>query len=176
MDIHAIRDLRPDVIDALKDAKLRLRLCGPLKILVVVDGSIGLGGGFGIGRVVDLLNATTRGWVDFQVTTQHRTATTFTDALLNQYHQLWLFGINGGTGSLSAPEQTALLKWMNERRGGVFATGDHADLGAALCRQVPRVGTMRRWTSAQGVPPRNPEGRIDTNRPRTTPRDLLATP
>jgi hypothetical protein len=165
MDIHAIRDLRPDVIDALREAKLKFRFCGPLKILVVVDGSVGLGGGFGIGKVVDILNATTRGWVDFQVTTQHRTATTFTDALLNQYHQLWLFGINGGSGSLSVPEQTALLKWMNERRGGVFATGDHADLGAALCRQVPRAGTMRRWTNAQGVPPRNPEGRIDTNRP-----------
>ena len=165
MEIQAIKDLRPDVVEALMEAKLKFRFCGPLKMLVVVDGSVGLGNGFGIGKVVDILNSTSRGWVDFQVTTQQRSATTFTDTLLNQYHQLWLFGINGGTGSLSGPEQTALLKWMNERKGGVFATGDHDDLGAALSRQVPRAGTMRRWTHAQGVPPRNPEGRIDTNRP-----------
>ncbi|MDM7950603.1 hypothetical protein [Hydrogenophaga sp.] len=165
MDIQAIQDLRPDVIEALRELKPRFKLCGPLKILVVVDGSIGLGSGFGIGAVVSLLDSTARGWVDFRVTTAHRSSTTFTDALLNQYHQLWLFGIDGGAGSLSAPERTALQKWMDQRQGGVFATGDHADLGAALCRQVPRVGTMRRWTNAQGVPPRNPEGRIDTNRP-----------
>ena len=97
MDIQAIQDLRPDVIEALRELKPRFKLCGPLKILVVVDGSIGLGGGFGIGSVVSLLEGTTRGWVDFRVTTAHRSSTTFTDALLNQYHQLWLFGIDGGS-------------------------------------------------------------------------------
>ena len=174
MDIQAIQDLRPDVIQALQELKLKLKLCGPLKILVVVDGSIGLGGGFGIGSVVNLLNNTTRGWVDFQVTTQHRSTTTFNDALLNQYHQLWLFGIDGGTGSLGAGERTALQKWMDQRQGGVFATGDHADLGAGLCRQVPRVGTMRRWTNAQGVPPAGGIGRIDTNRPQNAAQDAPA--
>ncbi|NUT53831.1 MAG: hypothetical protein HOV94_42060, partial [Saccharothrix sp.] len=29
--------------------------------------------------------------------------------------------------------------------GGVFATGDHEDLGASLCGDLPRVRSMRRW-------------------------------
>lgn len=157
----------PALLDALKEVRPRLKLCGPLRILVVVDGGIGLGGGFGVGRVVEILRDTTRGWVDFEVDTLHRSAATFNDALLNKYHQLWLFGIEGGNGALSGAEQAALLKWMNERQGGVFATGDHEDLGAALCRQVPRVGTMRRWTAAQNVPPIGGPNRIDTNRPGT---------
>jgi hypothetical protein len=29
--------------------------------------------------------------------------------------------------------------------GGVFVTGDHEDLGAALSSKIPRVSKMRRW-------------------------------
>jgi hypothetical protein len=165
MDMRFLDTLDPTVFESLKELRPRLKLCGPLRILFVVDGSINYGSDFGVGRVAQLLNDTTRGWVDFQVDTLHKSAVTFSDAFLRPYHQLWLFGINGGSGSLSAPERTALQKWMEERRGGVFATGDHDDLGAALCRQVPRAGTMRRWTNAQSVPPGSGPGRIDTNRP-----------
>ena len=42
---------------------------------------------------------------------------------------------------------------MDEKQGGVFAVGDHADLGASLCSRIPRVRAMRRWTAAQNVPP-----------------------
>lgn len=165
MPFDITTEINPEILKALKELRPKLRLCGPLKILFVVDGSIDYGSGFGIGRVRDIINATTRGWVDFQVDAVFRSATTFNDTLLNKYHQVWLFGINGGNGSLSAAEQAAFLKWQNERQGGVFATGDHDDLGAALARQVPRAGTMRRWTTAQGVPPAGTEDRIDTNRP-----------
>ncbi|MDP3420150.1 MAG: hypothetical protein Q8S10_04470, partial [Thiobacillus sp.] len=51
------------------------------------------------------------------------------------------------------------------RQGGVFATGDHDTLGAGLGRQIPRAGTMRRWTAAQNVPSGGGSTRIDTNRP-----------
>lgn len=165
MDMRFLNTLDPAVFEALKELRPRLKICGPLRILFVVDGSINYGNDFGVGRVAELLNNTTRGWVDFQVDTLHKSAVTFSDAFLRPYHQVWLFGYNGGSGSLSAGERTALQKWMDERRGGVFATGDHDDLGAALCRQVPRVGTMRRWTNAQSVPPGGGLARVDTNRP-----------
>ncbi len=167
METSRLQTLNPAVLEALKEARPKLRLCGPLRILFVVDGSIDFGNFFGVGRVAEIVRSTTRGWVDFEVDTMHRSAVTFNDTLLNKYHQLWLFGYDGGSGSLSTAERTALLKWMNERQGGVFATGDHDDLGAALCRQVPRAGTMRRWTHAQGVPPGSGLDRVDTNRPAT---------
>ncbi|MFT3777325.1 MAG: hypothetical protein QM772_03425 [Ottowia sp.] len=165
MDTRFLNTLDPAVFEAIKAIRPKLRLCGPLRILFVVDGAITYNTSFGVGRVAALLNDTARGWVDFQVDTKFKSEITFSDASLRPYHQVWLFGYNGGNGSLSSGERTALLKWMDERRGGVFATGDHDDLGAALCRQVPRAGTMRRWTQAQGVPPGAGPARVDTNRP-----------
>jgi hypothetical protein len=32
---------------------------------------------------------------------------------------------------------------------GVFATGDHEDIGSGLCAAIPRVGSMRVWRGAQ---------------------------
>jgi hypothetical protein len=77
-----------------------------------------------------------------------------------------LFGFNGESSTgLDASELRVLTGWMN-RGGGIFATGDHDDLGAAMCSDVPRVREMRRWTNAQQVPPGGGFTRIDTNRPR----------
>lgn len=90
---------------------------------------------------------------------------------INGYHQVWLFGILPGNGgvydpnsanSLSTQELEILSRWMDEQRGGVFATGDHEELGANLCAKVPRVRSMRRWTNAQGVPPVGGQNRHDT--------------
>jgi hypothetical protein len=58
-------ELRPEVAEWFKKLKIKLRK--PLKILFVVDGSVGLGGGFGIGKVIDILRSTQRGWVQFDV-------------------------------------------------------------------------------------------------------------
>jgi hypothetical protein len=74
---------------------------------------------------------------------------------INQFHQVWLFGVRDDpddAARLTDAELAVLARWMDERQGGLFATGDHADLGAALCSRVPRAGTMRKWTPAQGVP------------------------
>ncbi len=38
----------------------------------------------------------------------------------------------------------AFVQFMNNG-GGLFATGDHEDLGAPLCAAIPRVRSMRRW-------------------------------
>lgn len=94
------------------------------------------------------------------------------------YHQIWIFGFKpGNDGGLDEnienpssvpatdPELAVLTDWMDNRRGGVFATGDHDYLGASICHRIPRVSTMRRWTNAEGVPPISTSMRIDTLRP-----------
>lgn len=99
-------------------------------------------------------------------------------AVIDKYEQIWCFGFKpdnfGGPDSnidqpgmipASNPELAKLAKWMKEKKGGVFATGDHDYLGASMCRRIPRIGTMRRWTNADGVPPIGTNARIDTLRP-----------
>lgn len=46
--------------------------------------------------------------------------------------------------ALSNNELTAIKRFMEEG-GGVFATGDHKDLGARTCKDIPRVNSMRKW-------------------------------
>lgn len=96
--------------------------------------------------------------------------------VIDHYDEVWCFGFkpdntNGAdsriTQAFAIPatdqELAALTIWMNAG-GGVFATGDHDYLGASMCHRIPRVGTMRAWTNAQGVPPIGTQLRIDTNR------------
>lgn len=88
---------------------------------------------------------------------------------LSRYHQIWLFGINGaGPDPLSASELRALSQFMDQG-GGVFATGDHQNLGQAMAAEVPRVRSMRRWywpgPGPNGEPPapdQSGSGRHDT--------------
>lgn len=106
-------------------------------------------------------------------------------AVIDKYEQIWCFGFkpsNSGSASdaeidaaaampASNAELLRLDQWMTEKKGGLFGTGDHHFLGASMCRKIPRLGTMRRWTNADGVPPQgrselpNPQNRIDTLRP-----------
>jgi hypothetical protein len=67
---------------------------------------------------------------------------------------------------LSHAELKALTRWMN-KGGGVFATGDHSVLGASMCKDIPRVNTMRRWSIAQGVPTENGVTRFSSLQPAT---------
>jgi len=102
--------------------------------------------------------------------------------VIDRYEQIWCFGFkpsNSGSPDdaeidqpsafpASAAELAKLARWMEERQGGLFGTGDHHFLGASLCRRIPRLGTMRRWTNADGVPPIGTPDRIDTLRPPST--------
>jgi len=66
---------------------------------------------------------------------------------LSVYDEIWLFGVadTGGTANpMTDSELAALTKFMNGG-GGVFATGDHADLGVELNGRLPRVRSMRKW-------------------------------
>ncbi|MFN0073347.1 MAG: hypothetical protein ACKVVP_17845 [Chloroflexota bacterium] len=106
--------------------------------------------------------------------------------ILNKYHEVWCFGFNPGNDAgpdanitnanqlpASDAELKALTRWMNERRGGLLAMGDHDYLGASMCHRIPRIRSMRRWTNAQGVPPiggindADTALRHDTNQPAT---------
>jgi len=157
---------------------------------------------FGVGRVVRLLRETTIGCTSFQVDTARRendsagspTYTNFrfdrmdgAEPTINKYDEIWCFGFNPGNNDgapdsditqagaipTSNAELKVLTQWMNDRRGGVLAMGDHDYLGASMCHRIPRVRSMRRWTNAQGVPPiggaANPDTalRHDTNQPFT---------
>jgi hypothetical protein len=65
-----------------------------------------------------------------------------------RFDQLWLFGRSAGDKGqslLSQREIDGLDELMREGVLGIFATGDHDDVGARLCGNIPRVGGLRRW-------------------------------
>lgn len=156
---------------------------------------------FGVGRVMRLLRESSVGCQNFVVDTARREnsvtgAPTYSNfrfdqqvsgkPLIDQYHEIWCFGFkpdNDGAGDaritapaalpLSDNELKVLTTWMNEKRGGLLAMGDHDYLGASMCFRIPRIRSMRRWTNAQGVPPiggisaPDTHLRHDTNQPFT---------
>ena len=99
--------------------------------------------------------------------------------VLDRYEQVWCFGFkpsNSGNQSDAEVNQSGafppndaelskLAQWMKDRKGGLFGTGDHHFVGASMCKPIPRLGTMRRWTNADGVPTQFFATRIDTLRP-----------
>lgn len=106
--------------------------------------------------------------------------------IVDRYEEVWCFGFNPGNDAgpdanitlttalpASDAELKVLTRWMNDRRGGLLAMGDHDYLGASMCHRIPRIRSMRRWTNAQGVPPiggiTEPDTalRHDTNQPAT---------
>ncbi len=94
----------------------------------------------------------------------------FTDEGLARFDQVWLFAAETD-GSLEPSEVLALTLFMQDGKG-VFATGDHENLGVAMCGEIPRVRSMRKWYWPEPGPlgePRAPDGstarRHDTNRP-----------
>jgi len=90
---------------------------------------------------------------------------------IDRYDQVWLFGFDGEDPNLaiSESEKQVITEFMNSG-GGVFATGDHEDLGAAMCGDLPRVRKMRRWhfknlsRNETAAPSRNGSTRLDTLR------------
>ena len=92
---------------------------------------------------------------------------------LAQYDQIWLFG-TGNTKDAAAPsdpELAALARFM-DGGGGVFATGDHEDIGAPLGSKVLRVRAMRAWHFPEPGPDGEPKAppaikseRHDTTQP-----------
>lgn len=127
-----------------------------VRILVVTDSSSGgfdETTGFHLGKVLKLVENDPWPHVKFEFTKAHRQASATADVPnfrfdghdLTQYSQIWLFGISrSGPDPLSQSELRALSQFM-DGGGGVFATGDHENLGQAMAAEVPRVRSMRRW-------------------------------
>jgi len=141
---------------------LRAIRYGPatIKILIVVDGSIRFDtAGFGLGRVINTLTDTTHpdfpSYARFEITKATRAEQNgrtdaddytfvFTSGSLDNYDELWLFGIDDEDNFISDPEAQVVADFM-DAGGGVLAMGDHEDLGLGLCGKLPRVRSMRKW-------------------------------
>lgn len=164
-----------------------------VKILIVTDSGGGYqrptsipqpgNTGFHLGEFVKILEETD--WVGFnlQITKAHRRNPPgagadlvdfrFDAHDLSQYDEILLFAIerDDSPSSIAAAAEVQAIANFMDAGGGVFATGDHEDLGAGLCREIPRVRSMRRWYYAGGGPdglPAAPSGssadRHDTTR------------
>jgi hypothetical protein len=152
------------------------------KILIVADGGVSfnfLPDGLSIFSFIKVLERR------FTVRTVRRESLPFTFENLRNFHELWLFGhaarfADAPRGrELQKDELAAVAKFMNAG-GGVFATGDHEDLGIEMCNGIPRVRSMRRWFWKQNPGPSDPpmapsrdgSDRHDTLRPSKTGRYL----
>jgi hypothetical protein len=150
-----------------------LRPCR-VRILMVTDagGSFGTGA-FGLKALVDALAVPPGPWVRFEVTTANRRADptadmqnfSFDTPQLSDFDEIWLFGVERTfSPGLSDQELRALSQFMDDG-GGVFATGDHEDLGVAMCGALPRVRSMRKWhwpnAGPNGEPVAPPVGGLD---------------
>lgn len=183
-----LRQLNTDRFNAIDRGDIllpwALRPCR-IKILMVADGNgpgsfVNITYGrlyFSLSAVVDLLAHSPDWWVRYDVTKTHRQTDPlgaadingfrFTDAGfdINQYDQIWFFGARQNVNDpqkLSDAELAIVARWMDEKQGGVFAVGDHYDLGASLCGRIPRVSTMRKWSVAQNPPVNYGVNRHDT--------------
>ncbi|MFI6098084.1 hypothetical protein ACIA8G_21200 [Lentzea sp. NPDC051213] len=122
-----------------------------VKILMVTDGGGSFGrADFGLSALLDALAQPPGPWVRFDVTTKHRgaggspPAFRFDSVDLSQYDQIWMIAVLRSGEELSESELRAIAQFM-DGGGGVFATGDHEDLGVKMCGRVPRVRSMRKW-------------------------------
>jgi hypothetical protein len=124
-------------------------------ILIVTDSPAGGYGDeleFHLGHLLKILADTPLPHISFRVTTAHREDVAGADITrfrfdahdLSQFSQIWLFGIEREFHPLEPAELRALATFMNNG-GGLFATGDHENMGKGLSGAIPRVRSMRRW-------------------------------
>jgi hypothetical protein len=136
----------------------------PQKILMVADGSLGFGADFfGLSEFVSIVSA-----AGHTVSTAHRSgghsasiagafnfSTAATAVNTTNYDQIWLFGFSAAP--ITPAEQTTIANFM-KAGGGMFATGDHANLGFGMGNHIPRVRGMREWS----LIPMSSPSRLDT--------------
>lgn len=161
------------------------RECTP-KILVITDNlNYNALSDFGLTRFVDALRASTihsmtpivrtaryvpgaAAPASLDAATQHISNFQFADAqhglLKSRYDAVFLLAINreGSPGLAQEPAAMSAITTFMQQGGGLFATGDHEDLGAAMCMTIPRVRAMRRWAAAD-TPNGANTSRLSTN-------------
>jgi len=156
------------------------------RILWVMDGSINMNpnNGFALTEAKTIVEAAAGTNHPVEITTAHRTTGTGCDVAgftfdgthvvagsnrtLNYYEEIWIFSVSSTSNALDVATELPALERFMQRGGGVFATGDHDDLGAGLCENIPRVKSMRKWRVANGAPRGGGVTRIDTSVPSPT--------
>jgi hypothetical protein len=139
---------------------------------------------FGLSEFISTLTSSTSHFTRVLVTKAHRDTDIrgaadiehfrFDQHDLSVYDEIFLFGVASSDETdapMSDAELAALTTFM-DGGGGVFATGDHEDLGVALNGRVPRVRSMRKWYWPDAGPMGEPvapdalgTGRIETTQP-----------
>lgn len=148
-----------------------------LGLLVVTEGVVSHDdGSYGIDRMLRAFDDGIDGFLVDRVHLRADRSYSLRDAIEGgNYDQIWLFGGSSpGTGgsnvlaprALRDDEREALREFM-DGGGGIFATGDHAAVGAPLCARIPRVRYMRSWglggaLFAGTTPPKYRGQRADT--------------
>ncbi|HSV67627.1 MAG TPA: hypothetical protein VLJ59_17200 [Mycobacteriales bacterium] len=133
-----------------------------VKILFYADGPIQFDGGafLGLKQVMATLTTDPYFWVQFSITTVHRAADPSADhsgldlaqaLALDAFDELWIYSFDAAP-QLTAAELAAAKTFMDDHKGGVLITGDHADLGAAF-GNLPRAGKMRQLPAPDAAPP-----------------------
>lgn len=115
-------------------------------------------------------------YVDFKITKVHRAkvddSEVKTDFRFNKpemfnpkdYDEIWFFGMSRFEDPVSLKDdELKIISQFMDNGGGVFATGDHQDIGNGLCARIPRVRSMRKWyfpAGPKGEPVAPPVGVI----------------
>jgi hypothetical protein len=155
-------------IAALGDLKIHFQECQP-RLLVVTDGSLNSGtSGFGLSRFIAVMESTIIHGMAPQVTARMRHSadvqeSAFSDLDVSNFDVVFLFGWNGPEDPLSSEAREKIVAFM-QAGGGVFATGDHATMGAGMNSTIPRVRSMRFW-AAGDTPEAATAKRLTTNLP-----------
>ena len=155
-----------------------------LKILIVADRFLYFNNeNFGLSELVSTLRALSTSSYPVTVDLAHRSNPgparlngaranfTFDYDELRKYHQVWIMAAETRDADPIADDERQAIRRFMDEGGGLFATGDHEDLGVSVGGYIPRVRSMRKWFWPAGGPdgePVAPDGssatRHDTNR------------
>lgn len=156
-----------NLVDQLDRIQSRFRECTP-RILVVTDGGLNGGpGDFGLSHFLDVLKGVQVHGMTPNVVHRDRNDggldQAFDDLSISKFEVLFVFGITTTGSALGAPALTKVKQFMQDG-GGVFATGDHDDLGTGMSGEIPRVRAMRYWAASE-TPDASDSTRVTTNLP-----------
>jgi hypothetical protein len=68
---------------------------------------------------------------------------------IKRYDVVFLLGFDSEFFMPLKTDEIDAIQTFMQNGGGVFATGDHADLGAAICKDIARVRYMRFWKASE---------------------------
>ena len=168
-----LADLRAARFEAFAKLRVPFYFGCELKILIVADGFLYFDDeDFGLSDLVSTLRGMSSWRYPVRVDLAHRGSPfpfqlagdragfVFSDASLAGYHQVWIMASeNASAAAIDVDQRQAIRRFM-DNGGGVFATGDHEDLGVTVGGYLPRVRSMRRWFSPNVGPQGEPVRRM----------------